>query len=136
MRKQMVALFSAMLVGILVNVATIAADSGTQYAGTWKGTWEGAGSGGKFDMTLASEGGKTTGGVSVGTDGGDYQAKFSTLSIDGNKLTAKYTYPLDEQGEVTLAATFEGGKWTGTWALGAKGQDGPAMANGTWTVKK
>jgi len=119
-------------VALLFTCGAIAADS---YAGAYAGTWEGAGSGGKFDMTLASDGGKSTGGVSVGTDGGNYEAKFSTLTITGNKLAAKYTYPLDEQGEITLAATFEGGKWTGTWVLGMKGQEGPGI-NGTFSVAK
>lgn len=124
----MLAICSALIVGV-----AIAADS---YVGTWAGTWEGAGSGGKFDLTVGADGSKPTASVSVGSEGGDYQAKFSVVTINGNKLNGKYPYPLDEQGEVTITATFEGNKCTGTWSLGAKGQDGPGMANGTFAVTK
>jgi hypothetical protein len=120
----------------LVALGNAAGAPGNQYAGLWTGSWEGGGNG-KFDLTLiAGSDGKLTGSVNVGTEGGDYTAKFTSLSFDGNKLNGKYTYPLDEQGEITLNATFEGNKATGTWALGAKGQDGQTMANGTWTVTK
>ena len=109
---------------------------GEQYAGPWVGTWEGGGGSGKFDLTLErGADGALTGGVSVGTDQGDYTAKFTSLSFAGNKMTAKYIYPPDEQGEIALTAIFDGAAATGSWELGAKG-GGAAMAAGTWTVKK
>ncbi len=120
-----------LLLCVGLSALSVAADSDSQFAGIWTGSWEGGGTG-KFDVTLvAGSDGKLAGSVNVGAEGGDYTAKFSSLSFDGNKLAAKYAYPLDEQGEVTLTATFDGNKATGTWALGAKGQAGQAMANGT-----
>ena len=135
MRKRKLLMIAATVVSGYFAAWCVAADASSQLAGTWKGTWEGGGTG-RFDMTLAAGAGGMTGGVSVGTDGGDYTAQFTTLSITGNKISAKYNYPLDEQGEITLNGTIDGNKVNGTWALGAKGQDGPSMANGTWTVTK
>jgi len=137
MRKQTYALFASLMTAAAWWTLAYAAEAGSQQVGLWTGTWEGAGSGGRFDLTLAAGGdSKITGSVSVGMDGGDYTAKFSSISFDGNKMTGKYAYPPDEQGEVAVTATFEGDKATGTWALGGKGQDAPAIANGTWTVSK
>jgi hypothetical protein len=138
MRKQTLAMFASVLVmAVWFGALSSATDApSSQYVGTWSGTWEGGGSG-KFDLTFVSgSDGQMTGSVNVGTDGGDYTAKFTSLSFTGSKMTGKYTYPLDEQGEIALTATFDGNKATGTWVLGAKGQDGAAMANGTWVVTK
>ena len=108
---------------------------GEQYVGAWVGSWEGGGSG-KFDLNLErSADGALAGGVAVGTDQGDYTARFTSLSFAGNKMTAKYIFPLDEQGEVSLIATFATGAAEGTWTLGAKG-GGSEIAAGTWAVKK
>jgi hypothetical protein len=118
-------------------VRSDAADSAAaQYTGKWAGTWEGAGGAGRFDLTLeVGSDGKLNGGVSVGSDTGDYTAKFASFTLVDNKLTAKYDYPPEPMAEIVLAATFENGKATGTWVMQAKGQD-QAVANGTWTVKK
>jgi|SRR5580693_4034277 hypothetical protein len=131
-----VALTAVLWVGVQIHAAAVV--DGQQYVGGWNGTWEGGGSGGKFDMTLeVSADGKLGGGVAVGTDQGDYTAKFSKLSFAGNKMTATYDYPLDAQGEVSITGTFDGGAATGTWGLGAKGQSqNPAMASGTWKIDK
>ena len=108
---------------------------GEQYVGSWAGSWEGGGSG-KFDLTIEhGADGALTGGVAVGTDQGDYTAKFTSLSFAGNKMTAKYIYPPDEQGEVALTATFADAAADGAWALGAKG-GGSEMAAGTWRVTR
>jgi len=125
------------IVGVLLfaTVGSAADSAAKQYLGQWTGSWEGGGGNGRFEMTLELAGDQLTGGVSVGTDGGDYTAKFATVAIDGNKLTAKYEYPLDTQGEVVLNASFDNNQATGTWVLQPKGQDAP-LANGTWTVKK
>jgi hypothetical protein len=137
MRKLSLAMFATIFAIVCVGTLSSAADApANRYAGTWNGTWEGGGTG-RFDMTLAAGAdGTMTGSVSVGTEGGDYTAKFTTLSFDGNKMHAKYNYPLDEQGEITVEGTFDAGKGMGTWGLGQKGQNGPALANGTWTVSK
>ena len=103
--------------------------------GTWSGTWEGAGSGGGFELTLEqAKEGPVTGKVSV-TGEPAYKAAFKSLSFDGKKMNAKYDFTPDESAEVTLAATFEGNKATGTWSLAPKGTDN-SLASGTWTVTR
>jgi hypothetical protein len=125
------ALWAAAQVGVV-----FAADS-DQYVGTWKGTWEGAGAGGRFDLTFSrGSDGKLAAGVSVGTDMGDYNAKFSTVSVAGDKLSGAYDYPPDAQGEVTIAGSFDAKIAAGTWSLGAKGQPGGQAITGTWKVSK
>ena len=102
------------------------------YAGTWTGTWDGAGSGGGFDLTLEQpKEGPMVGKVSV-TGEPTYKVTLKSLAFDGKKMTGKYDFPADESAEVTLVATFEGNKATGTWSLAPKG--GAEVAGGTWTV--
>jgi hypothetical protein len=117
--------------------AVATAADGDQYAGTWKGTWEGAGAGGRFDLTFAKgSDGKLAASVSVGTDMGDYNAKFSTATITGDKLAGAYDYPPDPQGEVIITGSFDAKIATGTWSLGAKGKPGGQAIAGTWKVTK
>ena len=128
-------LLATVCAGLPSGIA-IAAD-GDQYVGTWKGTWEGAGAGGRFDLTFArGSDGKLSASVSVGTDMGDYNAKFSKLTFVSEKFTGAYDYPPDVQGEVIIAGSFDPKNATGTWSLGAKGQPGQSMAAGTWKVSK
>jgi hypothetical protein len=140
MRIQKVALVALGLLaslGVALHIGTAAAADGEQYVGTWKGTWEGAGSGGRFDLTIArGNDGKLTAGVSVGSDMGDYTAKFSTMTLTGDKLAGAYEYPPDPQGEVTITGSFDAKTATGTWSLGAKGQPGGQAIAGTWKVTK
>ncbi len=125
------AIWSAGRLGVAV------AAPGEQYLGTWKGTWEGAGSGGRFDLTFAKGAdGKLAASVSVGTDSGDYNANFSTVTLTGEKLAGAYDYPLDPQGEVTITGSFDPKTAVGTWSLGAKGQPGGQAIAGTWKVTK
>jgi hypothetical protein len=113
------------------------ASDGDQYVGTWKGTWEGAGAGGRFDLTFVRGGaGRLAASVSVGTDMGDYNAKFSTLTLMADKLAGAYDYPPDPQGEVTITGSFDPKNATGTWSLTAKGQPGGQAIAGTWKVSK
>lgn len=103
--------------------------------GTWTGTWEGAGAGGGFELTLEQgKDGPLTGRVAV-TGEPTYKAVFKSLAFDGKKLTASYDFPPDEAAEVSLAATADGSKLTGTWALMAK-TDKTEVASGSWTVTK
>jgi hypothetical protein len=139
MRLQKVAVVVLMLAGMWAalqfGVATAA--EGDQYVGTWKGTWEGAGAGGRFDLTFARGGdGKLAASVSVGTDMGDYNAKFSKMALTGDKLAGAYDYPPDPQGEVIVTGSFDPKNATGTWSLGAKGQPGGQAIAGTWKVSK
>jgi hypothetical protein len=120
-----------------VPIDAAAAADGDQYVGTWKGSWEGGGGSGRFDMTFArGSDGELTATVAVGTDMGDYNAKFSKAAFVSAKFTGAYDYPPDVQGEVIIAGSFDPKNATGTWTLGAKGQPGAAMAAGTWKVSK
>ena len=139
MRLQKVAIVALMLAGMwaALQLGVAAAADGDQYVGTWKGTWEGAGAGGRFDMTFArGSDGKLAASVSVGTDMGDYNAKFSKVSVTGDKLAGAYDYPPDPQGEVIITGSFDPKNATGTWSLGAKGQPGGQAIAGTWKVSK
>jgi hypothetical protein len=140
MRLRRVAIVAlTLLVGVWAGLymGGASAADGDQYVGTWKGTWEGAGAGGRFDLTFARGGdGKLLASVSVGTDMGDYNAKFSTVSLSGDKLAGAYDYPPDPQGEVTITGSFDPKTAMGTWSLGAKGQPGGQAIAGTWKVSK
>jgi hypothetical protein len=108
--------------------------SGEQFLGTWTGTWDGSGSGG-FELTLEKgKDGAVSGRVSV-TGEPTYKATLKALSFDGKKMSAKYDFPPDEGGEVTLSASFDGNTATGTWSLREKANDNE-VARGGWTVAK
>jgi hypothetical protein len=140
MRLPKIAVAAAVMLAIIWGAGSggvAAAADGDQYLGTWKGTWEGAGAGGRFDLTFAKgSDGKLAASVSVGTDSGDYNAKFSTVSITADKLAGAYDYPPDPQGEVTITGTFDSKNAVGTWSLGAKGKPGAQAIAGTWKVTK
>jgi len=113
----------------------LAAQSSTadKYIGTWAGTWDGAGSG-EFELTLdknrEARDAPLIGRVAVTTDGGNYNADLNSVSFNGQKMTAKYDFPLDP-----IAATFEDRTAKGTWSLHPKGQD-TEIAGGSWTVTR
>jgi hypothetical protein len=112
------------------------ADAADRFLGVWSGSWEheGGGSGG-IELTLEHEKGKPmTGKVSV-TGEPTYKATLASVSFDGAKMTAKYGFTPDPDGEVVLTATFEGDALTGTWLLREKGSDS-AVANGGWKAKR
>lgn len=139
MRPQKIAVAAVMLAIICAAgwIGSAVAADGDQWVGTWKGTWEGAGAGGRFDLTFAKgDDGKLAASVSVGTDMGDYNAKFSKVSVTGDKLAGAYDYPPDPQGEVIITGSFDPKNATGTWSLGAKGQPGGQAIAGTWKVSK
>jgi hypothetical protein len=140
MRPQKIAVAAIVMLAIIWTAGQFgvaAAADGDQYIGIWKGTWEGAGAGGRFDLTFTKgSDGKLAASVSVGSDMGDYNSKFSTLTITGDKLAGAYDYPPDLQGEVTITGSFEPKDAIGTWSLGAKGKPGGQAIAGTWKVKK
>jgi hypothetical protein len=130
MRKWLAAAALALLGAVAVAASDIAA-----FVGTYGGTWEGGGTG-RFDLTIEKGGdGRPAGGVSVGTDQGDYTAKFKELSFDGQNMKARYEFPLDAQADVAITGKFDGGAAEGTWSLVAKGGD-QSFAGGTWKVQK
>ncbi len=89
----------------------------------------------RSDVRQGSDG-KLAASVSVGTDMGDYNAKFSTVTVTGDKLAGAYDYPPDPQGEVIITGSFDAKNAIGTWSLGAKGQPGGQAIAGTWKVTK
>jgi hypothetical protein len=128
-------LLASMWAALYFNVAAAADED--QYVGTWKGSWEGGGGSGRFDMTFArGSDGQLTASVAVGTDMGDYNAKFSKAAFVSDKFTGAYDYPPDVQGEVIILGSFDPKNAAGTWVLGAKGQPGQSIAAGTWKVSK
>jgi hypothetical protein len=132
-----VALVILVSVWAAVQFGVASAADGDRYVGTWKGTWEGAGAGGRFDLTVVRGGdGKLAASVSVGTDMGDYNAKFSTVTLTGEKFAGAYDYPPDPQGEVTISGSFDPKAAAGTWSLQPKGQPGGQAIAGTWKVSK
>jgi hypothetical protein len=131
MRRQWLAVAALALLGAVAVAQTDIAP----FVGTWNGTWEGGGSG-RFDLTIEpGSDGAPAGGVSVGTEQGDYTAKFKELSFDGQNMKARYEFPLDAQADVKVTGTFNGGAAEGTWDLVAKGGD-QSFAGGTWKVAK
>jgi hypothetical protein len=126
--------FAAATLALLGALAMAQTDIAA-FVGTWNGTWEGGGTG-RFDLTIErSSDGQPSGGVSVGTDQGDYTAKFKELSFEGQTLSARYEFPLDPQADVKVTGTFNGTSAEGTWDLVAKGGD-QSFAGGTWKVAR
>jgi hypothetical protein len=120
---------------VLLGAVAVAQSDISAFVGAWGGSWEGGGTG-RFDITIErGSDGQPTGGVSVGTDQGDYTAKFKELSFDGQNMKARYEFPLDTQADVALTGTFNGGSAEGTWSLVPKGGD-QVFAGGGWKVQK
>jgi hypothetical protein len=119
----------------LLGAVALAQSDISAFVGTWNGNWEGGGTG-RFDLTIEKgSDGQPAGGVSVGTDQGDYTAKFKQLSFEGQNMKARYEFPLDSQADIVVAGTFNGSAAEGTWSLVAKDGDQP-FAGGTWKVAK
>ena len=130
MRKWVTAAALALLGAVALAQADISA-----FTGTWNGTWEGGGTG-RFDLTIEKGGdGQPAGGVSVGTDQGDYTAKFKQLSFEGQNMKGRYEYTPDPQADIIVTGTFNGAAAEGTWSLVQKDGD-QAFAAGTWKVAK
>jgi len=129
---------AAMLAGawLVAHVAQgDAQPTGDEFVGTWTGTWEGGGAG-RFDLTIErGSDGHLAGGVSVGTDQGDYTAKFTELSFDGNKMKAKYDFPLESRADIAIEGTFAKDAADGSWTMVPDG-DTTALAAGSWKVSK
>jgi hypothetical protein len=70
------------------------------------------------------------------TDGGNYSADFKSVSFDGDKMTAKYDFPLDPSAEVVMTATFDKAAAKGTWSLRPKGQTDEIAGGGIAVTKK
>ena len=73
--------------------------------------------------------------MAVGTDGGNYNANFKTLSFDGPRMTAPVRFPSRPAAEIFITANFEDKSAKGSWAMRPKGQEGD-LAAGTFTVSR
>lgn len=134
MRRRVVSFAGLVL---LLSIAVIDARQAApdRFAGTWSGTWDGSGTG-NFELTLdRTKDGAPVGRVAVTTDGGNYNADLKAMAFEGQKMTAKYDFPLDAGSEVVIGVAFEAAAAKGTWSLRPKGQDGE-LAGGTFSVTK
>ena len=130
MRKWLTAATLTLLGAVAFAQADISA-----FVGTWNGSWEGGGTG-RFDLTIEKgSDGQPTGGVSVGTDQGDYTAKFKQLSFEGQNMKGRYEYTPDPQADIIVTGTFNGSAAEGAWSLVQKDGD-QSFAAGTWKVTK
>jgi hypothetical protein len=119
----------------LIGAVALAQVDISAFVGTWAGSWEGGGTG-RFDLTIEKgSDGQPSGGVAVGTDQGDYTAKFKQLSFEGQSMKARYEFPLDSQADVVVTGTFNGAAAEGTWSLVPKDGD-QVFAGGGWKVAK
>ena len=125
-----VAIIGCMFLALVVHAA-----KDTDIVGSWTGSWEGGGAGGSFKLTFTKAGDTLGGKVDVGQDTGDYTAGFTSATLEGGNLKARYEYPPEPQAEIVLEGAFEGASATGTWTMVQKGGT-DAFASGTWTVKK
>jgi hypothetical protein len=125
----------AVILGFAFLTMAVQAAKDVDAVGSWTGTWEGGGAGGSFKLTFTKTGDALSGNVDVGQDTGDYSAPFTSASLEGGKLKARYDYPPEPQAEIVLEGAFEGATGTGTWTMVQKGGT-DAFASGTWSVKK
>ena len=136
MRKNLAVYILLILFGVVgaAQRGSGEASNGEQFVGTWTGSWYSGSSSGGLELTLAKgKDGAVGGRVSVSGDP-TYKVAFKALSFDGNKMTAKYDAPPDASAEVSMTATFEGGKANGTWTAQTRGTEAPLT--GTWTVTR
>lgn len=111
-------------------------DAADRFIGVWSGSWENPdGGGGGIEVTLEHEKGKPMSGKVSVTGEPTYKATLASVSFDGAKMTAKYEFPPDPDGEVVLTATFDGDTATGAWLLRGKGSDS-AVATGAWKATR
>ncbi len=105
------------------------------YLGVWVGSWDGP-SNGEFDLTLDKNAdGALHGKIAVTAGSPPYTSELKTVTLDGASFTGKYDYPLDDGGEVTLQATFDGRTGKGGWVLRPQGQEGE-VARGTLALSR
>ncbi len=123
-------------VGFGQGRSTQAAD---RYLGTWAGTWASAtedDGAGAIEITIEKGKDEAPAGKMKVTGGeSGHSVAFKTLTFDGNKMTAKYDYPLGDGGEVVLQGDLEATTAKGTWKLTPPGQTAD-VARGTWTAAK
>ncbi len=104
--------------------------------GKYTGKWEGASGGsGDFRMTLTpAEEGKWTANISFSLGGQEVKCTVKSLSVDGSKLRAVYSFDLQgNQLESTIEGEMTGAKLGGKYTTKTAG-DGSAVDEGTWAT--
>jgi len=104
-------------------------------AGSYKGTWSGSGGGGDFIISLTQSGADWKADITFSFSGETVKTKVTSLKIDGDKMTAVYTFDL--QGNVlesTVKGELKDGVLAGEYSTKAVA-DGSAVDAGTWTTK-
>ena len=138
MRKRYCVWLWLFIFGALCSAAQRGAEgasTGEEFVGTWSGSWEGMGASGGFEVTLEKgKDGAVSGGVSV-TGEPTYKARFTSLSFDGKKMTAKYDFTPEPAAEVVLTIVFDGNTAKGPWSLREKAT-GNEAATGSITMTK
>jgi hypothetical protein len=124
-----------------MQIAPAMAADGDPYIGIWSGTWEGQDSSGRFELTLKRDAdGKIAGTILVNTDGGstpDYTASLRNASFTGDKFSASYDPPGDNQGRIRMTGLFNLSGADGDWRLVSRDEPGrPSIANGNWKASK
>ncbi len=112
-----------------------AAERADANLGVWAGSWDGPSSG-EFDLTLTKAAdGALHGKIAVTAGPPPYTADLQAVALEDTRFSAKYDYPLDDGGEVTLQATFDGKSGKGIWILRPHGQEGE-IARGTLALSR
>ena len=127
-------IFAAAAVSLTAQTTGSKPAGGEKFSGAWAGTFEGDATG-KFEMTISpGADGKHSGSLSVSPDNGEgYTASFKSVSIEGDKIVAKYDSPADGGSEVALEGTGDGKAASGKWSIQSQGSQSAA---GTWKVAK
>ena len=104
-------------------------------AGTWTGTWEGAGGNGGIEIVLEKgKDGALGGRVSV-TGEPTYNATLRTVTVEGQKISWTYDFPVDESIEIRMAAAIDGRSMKGNWSARPKA-GGDEIVSGTLAAEK
>ena len=139
MRKRYCVWLWLFIFGALCSAAQRGAEgasTGEEFVGTWSGSWEGMGASGGFEVTLEKgKDGAVSGGVSV-TGEPTYKARFTSLSFDGKKMTAKYDFTPEPAAEVVLTIVFDGNTAKGPWSLREKATGNEAATGSISMTKK
>jgi hypothetical protein len=135
MRRLLPLILLALVVSFVRPHAQTATAADDRVIGTWSGSYAGDGSG-TYTMTIARDAAKKLGGsLTNKNEGGEsFTATFSTVVVDGPKLSIAYPTPGGEAGEVQLEATIDKTALTGAWKVvdGAKN----VVQTGTFTGTK
>lgn len=119
----------------LVCVPATAQQAEEGIVGEWTGTWDGGGTG-KYTMSITRDAETGLGGtVETMPDSGEagYTATFTSIVVNGKKVTMKYDTP--DGAEVQVEGTLDGTALEGTWKMFQPGTTSLA-ASGTFTGTK